>query len=109
MKQSSPASHETREEKRLLTPVLSPDPSPIRWARGTGAEEEREKEGRAGTAELNPFRPQFNRPSGTWASSDTQPNAKALGYSHDVPPGQGPLNVRKAVGPGARRLRRFTV
>ncbi len=50
-----------------------------------------------GTAELSWFRAQFGRPSGTWSSSDTQPNAKALGYSRDVPPGQGPMELPKGI------------
>ena len=51
-----------------------------------------------GTTELSGFRVQFSRPFGTLVSPDAGPNAKALGYSQDVPPGQEPSNYRKALG-----------
>ena len=43
-----------------------------------------------GTAEGGLFLGTFGRPFGTYPLQTLDPNAEALGYSRDVPPGHGP-------------------
>jgi len=52
-----------------------------------------------GTAESATIDADVSRPFGTSSSHTTPPNAKALGYSHNVPPGPAPPGLSRDIGP----------